>query len=402
MPARAEAPVGPATAEPLQGVWRQWQQQLDEYEVLLKAPAAEEARRATALGTGLAAVAEAPGEAMAADPAVWQKLLRAATERLIERQARAVVRAPVEAALKEERDGPAALRRFLEAAAPRLAEAQAKIPGLSVEIDALREQVAAARAAVAPLSAVVQALAATGPETPLGELVAQLEAIAAGVLAAGYTERLDSLRRLGTHLRAEVLPLLSGAAASPGGEALRFYRETLASAVARLEQRLEEAATAAGRAEDGLAPLEDIDERLARLRARCRGLRERGESYRREQAQTLVQQHLRPLLDDFLREFVTPLLLEARGEECLVPVAEAVRETLAREDLQIVAQPAGAVIVPAPPTDGEAHVLAAECEETEVLPAAEGVRPGTVAALLEPGYRWAGEVIARARVRSYR
>lgn len=378
--------------------------------------------------------ATALARAMAQQPAALGALLNAQT-----REAAAGLRTKA-----EERNGSLASRiQNVEwEAAPRLAESAGSLAGeadsLADQFDTARAQVAeslvllgagaapAAGAGLAPgaserLDSHITAPGIGGASAFLEAAVARMQASLRGLVSdlalldeacrrlweevgrqvdlLGDVAHAVSVRGVqGVLPRCEALERMAGALdaywqrlppALCEEEGVAHYRRLLANRLPEIRARLADVRADLTGSIARVGSAGDIEERIAALERRCERLMS-GEAGA-EQAAPLIQQYVRPVVDDFIRGWLAPLLEEAQGEEPGHPLNQAAEGTLA-----ILAETAGLqAIRPAPgdPLRPEQH------EETEIR---AGGPAGAVAELIRAGFSWEDEVIAKARVASWR
>ena len=278
-----------------------------------------------------------------------------------------------------------------ESGAGHLASLQEDVGELQRRVEALAGAAAAEMSDAAGADP-IQALAGRLPA-----ILDALEKRAYQISTRDFHRRHEEFTELRRRLAGEVLPPLE----AEDDEAARHCHRALSELLAQLDRRLEDAKEVVLHPGETPGGGGELERRIERLETRAHRLKDGGDACLMELAEPLVQEHLRPLVEMIIRDFLRPLLEEAtpvEGETARSARATLLGEvvTLARRvllesiQLEVIDPKAGSKL------EEEAH------DEIEVLAPEGDASPNTVAEVVAPGYRWAGEVIQRARVRSYR
>jgi len=287
----------------------------------------------------------------------------------------------------EEAEGPGES----DSGAGHLASLQEDVGELQRRVEALAGAAAAEMSDAAGADP-IQALAGRLPA-----ILDALEKRAYQISTRDFHRRHEEFTELRRRLAGEVLPPLE----AEDDEAARHCHRALSELLAQLDRRLEDAKEVVLHPGETPGGGGELERRIERLETRAHRLKDGGDACLMELAEPLVQEHLRPLVEMIIRDFLRPLLEEAtpvEGETARSARATLLGEvvTLARRvllesiQLEVIDPKAGSKL------EEEAH------DEIEVLAPEGDASPNTVAEVVAPGYRWAGEVIQRARVRSYR
>ncbi|NLB96692.1 MAG: hypothetical protein GX785_13410 [Armatimonadetes bacterium] len=424
-PALESSPrVEPWRAESLQEEWNGWERKLDTYRWILDGdlPALDPGELSQAqaafnsLREGIERLQD-PGDserprANVPDRTWVRNSLETGISAILDREEeRQRLRALVEKTVTEFREQVETLReevRVLQREAGVPAE-EAEGPG---ESDSGAGHLASLQEKIGELQRRVEALAGESADETSGagadvlqtidgrlsRITDALEARAYEISIRDFHRRHEEFTNLRRRLAGEVLPLLETA---PGDEAARHCHRALSELLERLDGRLAAAKEAVRHRGETPGGGGELERRIERLETRAHRLKDGGDACLMELAEPLVQEHLRPLVEMIIRDFLRPLLEEAtpvEGETARSARATLLGEvvTLARRvllesiQLEVIDPKAGSKL------EEEAH------DEIEVLAPEGDASPNTVAEVVAPGYRWAGEVIQRARVCSYR